>query len=131
MQRQVASLEKRDPKLKGLQGAMVVTDRLSGQVRAVVGSSGDYYTGFNSALGAVRPIGSLVKPPLYLAALATGRYTWWTQVEDKRLRFQVGGQIWEPENYDRRTHGEVHLYEAMAKSYNLATVAVAQDIGFD
>ncbi|MEP0071713.1 MAG: transglycosylase domain-containing protein [Marinomonas sp.] len=131
MQRQVASLEKRDPKLKGLQGAMVVTDRLSGQVRAVVGSSGDYYTGFNRALGAVRPIGSLVKPPLYLAALATGRYTWWTQVEDKRLRFQVGGQIWEPENYDRRTHGEVHLYEAMAKSYNLATVAVAQDIGFD
>ena len=131
MQRQVASLEKRDPKLKGLQGAMVVTDRLSGQVRAVVGSSGDYYTGFNRALGAVRPIGSLVKPPLYLAALATGRYTWWTQVEDKRLRFQVGGQIWEPENYDRRTHGVVHLYEAMAKSYNLATVAVAQDIGFD
>lgn len=131
MQRQVASLEKSDPKLKGLQGAMVVTDRLSGQVRAVVGSSGDYYTGFNRALGAVRPIGSLVKPPLYLAALATGRYTWWTQVEDKRLRFQVGGQIWEPENYDRRTHGVVHLYEAMAKSYNLATVAVAQDIGFD
>lgn len=131
MQRQVASLEKRDPKLNGLQGAMVVTDRLSGQVRAIVGSSGDYYTGFNRALGAVRPIGSLVKPPLYLAALATGRYTWWTQVEDKRLRFQVGGQIWEPENYDRRTHGVVHLYEAMAKSYNLATLAVAQDIGFD
>jgi len=131
MQRQVAALEKRDPRLKGLQGAMVVTDRLSGQVRAVVGSSGEYYTGFNRALGAVRPIGSLVKPPLYLSALATGRYTWWTEIEDKRLRFNIGGQIWEPENYDRKTHGVIHLYEAMAKSYNLATVSLAQQIGFD
>ncbi|MFQ3187274.1 MAG: penicillin-binding protein 1B, partial [Marinomonas primoryensis] len=131
MRRQVAALEQRDPKLKGLQGAMVVTDRLSGQVRAVVGSSGQRYTGFNRALGAVRPIGSLVKPPLYLSALATGRYTWWTKIEDKRLRFNVGGQIWEPENYDRKTHGVVHLYEAMAKSYNLATVSLAQQIGFD
>ncbi|WP_417528241.1 transglycosylase domain-containing protein [Marinomonas shanghaiensis] len=131
MQRQVAVLEKRDPKLKGLQGAMVVTDRVSGQVRAVVGSSGQVYTGFNRALGAVRPIGSLVKPPLYLSALATGRYTWWSKIEDKKLRFNVGGKTWQPENYDRQTHGEVHLYEAMAKSYNLATVSLAQQIGFD
>lgn len=131
MQRQVGMLEKRDPKLRGLQGAMVVTDRLSGQVRAVVGSSGQVYTGFNRALGAVRPIGSLVKPPLYLSALATGRFTWWSKIEDKKLRFNVGGKTWEPENYDRQTHGEVHLYEAMAKSYNLATVSLAQQIGFD
>lgn len=131
IQRQVGVLEKRDPSLKGLQGAMVVTDRLSGEVRAVVGSSGSYYTGFNRALGAVRPIGSLVKPPLYLSALATGRYTWWSEIEDKRLRFNVGGQIWQPENYDKQTHGVVHLYEALAKSYNLATVSLAQQIGFD
>ncbi|MCV2403847.1 transglycosylase domain-containing protein [Marinomonas sp. C2222] len=131
MRQQVANLVKRDSGLKGLQGAMVVTDRLSGQVRAIVGSSGDYYTGFNRALGAVRPIGSLVKPPLYLSALATGRYTWWSKVEDKAMRFDVGGQIWEPSNYDRKTHGEVHLYEALAKSYNLATLSLANDIGFD
>ncbi|WP_249344516.1 transglycosylase domain-containing protein [Marinomonas sp. CT5] len=131
MQRQVAALEKRDTRLEGLQGAMVVTDRLTGQVRAIVGSSGQYYTGFNRALGAVRPIGSLVKPPLYLSALATGRYTWWSEIEDKRLRFNVGGQVWQPENYDRKTHGTVHLFEAMAKSYNLATVSLAHQIGFD
>lgn len=131
MRRQVTQLAKHDSRLKGLQGAMVVTDRLSGQVRAIVGSSGNQYTGFNRALGAVRPIGSLVKPPLYLSALATGRYTWWTEIEDKRLRFNVGGEIWAPENYDHKTHGTVHLYEAMAKSYNLATVSLAQDIGFD
>ncbi|WP_394183233.1 transglycosylase domain-containing protein [Marinomonas posidonica] len=131
MQRQVANLERGDRQLLGLQGAMVVTDRVSGQVRAIVGSSDQYYTGFNRALGAVRPIGSLVKPPLYLSALATGRYTWWTKIKDERLRFKVGGDIWAPENYDRRVHGEVHLYEAMAKSYNLATISLANQIGFD
>lgn len=131
MRRQVAALEARDPSLKGLQGAMVVTERLSGEVRAVVGSSGQYYTGFNRALGAVRPIGSLVKPPLYLSALATGRYTWWSEIEDKRIQINVGGQVWQPENYNRQTHGVVHLYEALAKSHNLATVSLAQQIGFD
>lgn len=131
MQRQVAWLEKNRTDLKGLQGAMVVTDRLNGQVRAIVGSSDQYYTGFNRALGAVRPIGSLVKPPLYLSALASGKFTWWSRIEDTRLKFNVGGEIWAPENYDHRTHGVVPLYEAMAKSYNLATLNLAQKIGFD
>ncbi|MBJ7538361.1 transglycosylase domain-containing protein [Marinomonas transparens] len=131
VQRQVALLERQDPKLKGLQGAMVVTDRITGQVRAVIGSSGQHYTGFNRVLGAVRPIGSLVKPPLYLSALASGRYSWWSKIEDKPLRFNVGGQIWQPENYDHKSHGVVHLYQAMAKSYNLATLNLANQIGFD
>lgn len=131
VRRQVKALEKRDKKLQGLQAAMVITDRENGQVRAVVGSSGDHYTGFNRALGAVRPIGSLVKPPLYLSAIASGKYTWWSKIEDKRLRFNVGGEVWQPENYDRKLHGEVHLYEAMAKSYNLATLNLATQLGFE
>lgn len=131
MRRQVSALEKRDKRLKGLQGAMVVTDRKTGQVRAIVGSSDKYYSGFNRALGAVRPIGSLVKPPLYMSALATGKFTWWSPIEDKPMRFDINGKIWAPENYERTTHGTVHLYEAMAHSYNLATLNLAQQIGFD
>jgi len=130
MRRQVGAIS-RSRKLKGLQGAMVVTDRTNGQVRAIVGSSDKYYSGFNRALGAVRPIGSLVKPPLYMSALATGKFTWWSPIEDKRIRFDIAGKIWAPENYDRTTHGVVHLYEAMAKSYNLATINLAQQVGFD
>ncbi|REG86926.1 penicillin-binding protein 1B [Marinomonas pollencensis] len=130
MRRQVEAIS-RTRKLPGLQGAMVVTDRLNGQVRAIVGSSDKYYSGFNRALGAVRPIGSLVKPPLYMSALATKQFTWWSPIEDKRIRFDIAGKIWAPENYDRETHGVVHLYEAMAKSYNLATINLAQQVGFD
>ncbi|WP_235890014.1 penicillin-binding protein 1B [Maribrevibacterium harenarium] len=117
--------------LSELQGAVVITDRRTGAVRALVGSAAKLYTGFNRALGAVRPIGSLVKPPIYLAAIASGRYTWWSRLEDQPLRFDLGGSYWQPENYDRRYHGVVPMYEALAKSYNVATVALANELGFD
>lgn len=127
----VSQLVQQKPALKGLQGAMVVTDRHSGQVRAVVGSSDKLYSGFNRALGAVRPIGSLAKPPIYLTAIASGRYTWWDRIKDEPKQFKVGNSIWEPQNYSRTAHGEVHLFEALAKSYNLATIDLANALGFD
>ncbi len=131
MHDRVALLVKQRSGLKGLQGAMVVTDRHSGQVRAVVGSSDKLYSGFNRALGAVRPIGSLAKPPIYLTAIASGRYTWWDKLKDEPKRFKVGNSVWEPQNYSRTAHGEVHMYEALAKSYNLATIDLASSLGFD
>ncbi|MBJ7550792.1 penicillin-binding protein 1B [Marinomonas ostreistagni] len=131
MQNRVSELEKQKKGLLGLQGAMVVTDRLSGQVRAVVGSSDKLYSGFNRALGAVRPIGSLVKPSIYLTAIASGRYTWWDKLEDKPQQFKVGNAIWQPQNYDRVSHGKVPMYEALAKSYNLATIDLASQLGFE
>lgn len=131
MHSRVAKLVQQRRGLKGLQGAMVVTDRYSGQVRAVVGSSDKLYSGFNRALGAVRPIGSLAKPPIYLTAIASGRYTWWDRIQDEPKRFKVANSVWEPQNYSRAAHGEVHLYEALAKSYNLATIDLANSLGFD
>ena len=131
MYRQVAQLVQADRKLKGLQGAIVVTDAQTGQVRALVGSSSEVYSGFNRALGAVRPIGSLVKPPLYLAALATGRFTWLSPLQDEAISIKVGHDVWQPENYDRKTHGTVPMYMALAQSYNLATLDLASQLGFD
>ena len=131
MQGRVSALEQQKTELRGLQGAMVVTDRLSGQVRAVVGSSDKLYSGFNRALGAVRPIGSLVKPSIYLTAIATGRFTWWDRLEDAPQQFKVGNTLWQPQNYSRTSHGEVPMYEALAKSYNLATIDLASQLGFD
>lgn len=131
MHSRVVALAQQKPQLKGLQGAMVITDRHNGQVRAVVGSSDKYYSGFNRALGAVRPIGSLVKPSIYLTAIASGRYNWWDRIQDEPKTFKVGGKLWQPQNYSRTRHGEVPLYEALAKSYNLATIDLANNLGFD
>ncbi len=131
MHSQVDALARADKSLKDLQGAMVVTDRRTGQVRAIVGSSDEYYSGFNRTLAAVRPIGSLVKPAIYLAAISSGRYTWWDRVQDEPQQFKIGNQVWAPQNYSRTTHGEVPLYVAMSKSYNLATIDLANQLGFD
>lgn len=42
-----------------------------------------------------------------------------------------GGQIWQPENFDHQYHGNVPMYQALAKSYNLATLDLAYRIGFE
>ena len=116
-----------------LQGALVVTATGTGEVLAVVGSRNPDDFGFNRALDAVRPIGSLAKPAVYLAALAhSDRYTLASPVSDAPVRIESeAGSVWAPRNYDGRTHGRVPLYEALARSYNQATVRVGMDVGVD
>lgn len=114
-----------------LQGAVVVTAVDSGEVLAVVGSREAGSSGFNRALDARRPIGSLGKPMVYLAALERPRqYTLVTAIDDAPVRIELpNGDIWEPENYDKEVHGPTPLYQALSKSYNLATVQLSQQLG--
>ena len=116
-----------------LEGAAVVADATSGELLAVVGGRRPGYAGFNRALDAVRPIGSLVKPVVYLAALMEPKqYTLVTRLKDRRIRIRgPGGQVWAPRNYDRKAHGAVPLYQALAHSYNLATVQLGMDLGLE
>ena len=115
-----------------LQGAMVVTDSASGDVLAVVGDRNEGYRGFNRALNARRPIGSLVKPAVFLAALERQAYDLATPVNDGPLRVELAdGDIWAPQNYDRKHHGEVPLFQALAHSYNVATARLGLHLGLD
>jgi penicillin-binding protein 1B len=115
----------------GLEGAVVVTGRENGEVLALVGGKDPLLPGFNRALQAKRQIGSLVKPAVYLAALQRG-YGLADPLDDSLLRLPTeGGKDWQPENYDRREHGSVPLYLALAHSYNLATVRLGLAIGLD
>jgi penicillin-binding protein 1B len=113
-----------------LEGAVVVTSSQSGDVIAIVGSRNVGYDGFNRALDARRPIGSLVKPFIYLTALESGRYNAATVVQDVPVSIKlVNGKFWQPENFTRQTNGPVPLVRALAESLNLATVGVGMDIG--
>lgn len=114
-----------------LETASVVTRFDSGEVAALVGGRSVRYAGFNRALDARRPAGSLLKPAVYLAALEQPRrYTLASVVADTTVKVKgSGGQLWEPRNFDRKEHGNVLLYQALAKSYNLATARLGMEIG--
>lgn len=113
-----------------VQGAVVVTRSQDGEVVALVGGRDPRAAGFNRALDAIRPIGSLIKPAIYLTALSHPTdYTLVTPLEDRPLRLQSNGKDWTPENLDRQFHGTVPLYLALAHSYNLATVHLGLAVG--
>lgn len=114
-----------------LQSGMVVTDTSGGEVLAMVGSRKADEHGFNRALEAQRPVGSLLKPFVYLLALAQpDRYSLASYVEDTPVEVtQPNGKVWRPQNSDGRSHGTTTVAGALAHSYNQATVRVGMDVG--
>jgi penicillin-binding protein 1B len=117
----------------GLEGAVVVVDGQGGEVQALVGGRDPLYRGFNRALDAARPVGSLLKPAIYLTALAEpSRYTLVTPIDDGPFVWKNrGAPDWEPKNYDRKFHGMVPLRTALANSYNAASARLGTEIGID
>ncbi len=126
----LTQLEKR-PRVSKLEAAAIVTRRDSGEIVALAGSRHASSAGFNRALDAVRPIGSLMKPVVYLTALEyPDKYTLTTKISDSRITVKgPKGKNWTPKNYDNIEHGDVPLHTALSHSYNLATVHVGIDIG--
>jgi penicillin-binding protein 1B len=115
-----------------LEGVVVVTTPQSGEVVAVVGGRDTRLDGFNRALDARRPIGSLVKPVVYLAALESGRFNAASIVEDEPVEVKLpGGRVWRPENFDKETHGPVPVVRALTQSLNLATVHLGLATGVE
>jgi penicillin-binding protein 1B len=117
-----------------LQAGMVVTDTGTGEVLAVVGNRKVHEPGsFNRALQAQRPVGSLLKPFVYLLALAQPeRFSLASWVDDSPVEVtQPNGKPWRPKNSDGKSHGTVTLTSALARSYNQATVRVGMEVGPD
>ena len=118
--------------LNGLEGAGIVIDSFSGEVVAAIGSTKPNNYGFNRAINAVRPIGSLVKPFIYLSALQHyTKYNLSTLLDDSKLSVSLpGSKPWEPNNFDKKFHGNVPLHVALSESYNVATTRLGMDLGY-
>ncbi|TMN15970.1 penicillin-binding protein 1B [Pseudoxanthomonas sp. X-1] len=109
-----------------LQAGLVLTDTHNGDVLAVIGNRDVAVPGFNRAVEAQRQVGSIIKPFVYLLALSQPD-TWslasW--VDDEPITVPLGrGRSWSPSNSDNRSHGRVRVIDALAHSYNQATVRV-------
>ena len=112
-----------------LQAASVITQTQTGEVLALIGGREAGVNGFNRALNAVRPAGSLLKPVVYLTALEQGQHLA-SIVEDAPVEIDARGPTpWSPRNFDGEVHGPVPLIRALGDSLNLATVNLGMDIG--
>ncbi|MDB5981923.1 MAG: peptidoglycan glycosyltransferase [Pseudomonas sp.] len=114
-----------------VEAAMVVTNPETGEVQALIGSRQSGFAGFNRAIDAVRPIGSLVKPAIYLTALERpSQYTLTSWVADESFSVKgADGQVWRPQNFDHKSHGNIFLYQGLAHSYNLSTAKLGLELG--
>lgn len=126
----LGALGKRDA---GVEAALVVTGVGDGEVQALIGGRDSDEQGFNRALEARRPIGSLVKPFVFLVALAQPqRYSLASLIDDAPIDMaQRDGSRWTPKNDDGQLHGTVTLVNALTHSWNLATVQLGLRLGVD
>ncbi|RKX69643.1 hypothetical protein DRP53_07580 [candidate division WOR-3 bacterium] len=113
-----------------IQGAIVVIDNKTGEVRALVGGRDFTRSKFNRAVQAKRQAGSAFKPFLLAAALDNG-FTPADLVFDAPIRIHIPGTdtIYKPSNYDRRFLGTITLRKAIALSRNLVAVRLIRNIG--
>lgn len=116
-----------------VEAAVVVTGARDGDVQALIGGRNPDEPGFNRALTASRPIGSLIKPFVFLVALAQPqRYSLASLIDDAPVDLpQRDGSRWRPKNDDGLLHGEVPLADVLANSWNLATVQLGLRVGVD
>jgi penicillin-binding protein 1B len=117
--------------LDAVEAAMLVTSPENGEIQALIGSRQPRFAGFNRVLDAVRPMGSLIKPAVYLTALERpSQYTLTSWLSDQPFSVKgQDGQVWKPQNYDHKAHGNLFLYQALANSYNLSTAKLGLALG--
>ena len=131
------TLSRRRRKPGPAQAALVAIDPRSGEVLAMVGGRFYNQSQFNRAMAARRQPGSTFKPFVYLAAFEhaadEGRadLTPATMVWDEPTTWTFDQQEWTPRNYDGEYDGQIPLRRALALSRNIATIKVADQVGFD
>ncbi len=115
------------------QAAALVVDNATGQVLAYAGSA-DFldveHEGQNDGVRALRQPGSALKPFVYGLALSRG-WTAASLLSDVEWHLATPGGDYVPRNYDRQVHGPVRLRAALANSYNVPAVRLAEALGLD
>lgn len=106
------------------QGAVVVLDAQTGNVRALVGGKDYRASPFNRAVVARRQPGSAFKPFVWLAAIEAG-----ARPDDTVLDAPIRRGTWSPSNFDGKFRGEITLEEALAQSINTAAVRLLIQAG--
>ncbi len=113
-----------------LEGGLIAIEADSGHVVAMVGGY-DEANQYNRAVQALRQPGSAFKPFVYTAALAAGK-TPATVIYDRAVVIDGGDEeAWKPQNYTQKYYGATTLRNALARSRNMVTVRLVEQVGVE
>ena len=133
--RRYAIWKKRGQTVPQVQCALVAMDPYTGEIRALVGGRDYGQSQLNHALSHRQP-GSSFKPFVYAAAFDDALQnlqpvvTPATTVDDVPTTFDFDGKEYTPNNFDEEFFGTVTVHDALMHSLNVATIKVAQMIGY-
>lgn len=106
---------------KNIDGGLIILDRKSGEIKALVGGFDFAQSRFNRALQAYRQIGSIFKPIIYAAALEEGKTFADTEM-DEPLELIHNNTMWRPKNYNKKFSGIITLAHALSHSNNIVAI---------
>jgi penicillin-binding protein 1B len=123
------------------QVALVALNPHTGQILALIGGRNYGDSQLDHAV-AERPTGSIFKPFVFAAAYNTsldgtnlgsgGVFTALTRINDDPQNFGINGQTYMPGNFVKGEYpGMVTASDALAHSLNIATISLAQMVGYD
>ncbi len=134
MERLNPALVSEDPG-KRLQGCLIAMRPQTGEIVALVGGRSYGESQFDRCTQARRPVGSVFKPFVYLAALEASSgepvVTNASLLDDSALEIETNEGIWRPENYDREFRGQVPVRMALERSLNVPAVRLGLQVGID
>lgn len=114
-----------------VEGALLSIEAETGYVKAMIGGRDYLNSQFNRAIQSRRQPGSAFKPIIFAAAIDNG-YTPASMIIDSPIVYDDSSdKLWKPHNYSEQFYGPTLLRHALAKSRNVVTIKIVQDIGID
>ncbi|MFP4623600.1 MAG: penicillin-binding protein 1A [Gemmatimonadota bacterium] len=114
-----------------LQGVFIALDPQTGEVKALIGGRDFDDSKFNRATQARRQPGSVFKPFVYTAAIASGIPASRTVLDAPVNVDMPDGSVWSPKNYGDSFNGEVTLRNALRRSINVPAVKLGLEVGLE
>ena len=117
--------------LRADQIALAAVDPRTHFVKALVGGVDYESSQFNRAVQSRRQPGSAFKPFVYYAALASGKYTPGTIIDDAPISYPIPGGVYRPQNYGGKGDfaGQMSLAQSLVQSRNIPAVKLGKAVG--
>lgn len=128
LEKEIPALKRSEPDKK-LQGALVVLQPRTGHILAMVGGRNYNVSQFNRITQARRQAGSAFKPFVVVTGLDT--FTPISLLSNQPRVYEVNDEQWKPKNFNENENEKVTVRKAIEKSYNLATIDLAMQVGLD